>query len=80
MPFYPLPALVALAGWLYVFAASKPEVVAYGVGSVVLGVAAFLIWDHLTGAGGPGERPTTRRIACVRRPRASNIRILTRLE
>ncbi len=48
MPFYPLPALVALFGWLYVFAASPPRVVAYGVGSVVLGVLAFLAWDRLT--------------------------------
>jgi amino acid transporter len=48
MPFYPLPALVALLGWMYVFAASKPRVAAYGVGSVVLGVVAFLVWDRLS--------------------------------
>jgi amino acid transporter len=48
MPLYPLPALLALLGWLYVFVASPPRVVAYGVGSVVAGVAAFLAWDRLT--------------------------------
>ncbi len=45
MRLYPLPALVAVVGWLYVFAASTPSVVAYGVGSVVLGVAAFVVRD-----------------------------------
>jgi amino acid transporter len=45
MPWYPLPAVIALAGWLFVFATSKRLVVAYGVGSLLLGVFAFLAWD-----------------------------------
>jgi amino acid transporter len=48
MPFYPLPALVALLGWLYVFATSKPYVVLYGLVSIVLGVLAFFAWDYTT--------------------------------
>jgi amino acid transporter len=55
MPFYPLPAILALLGWLYVFAASPAQVVAYGVGSVILGVLAFLAWDRLT-AGLAGRK------------------------
>jgi hypothetical protein len=47
MPWYPLPALVALAGWMYVFATSTPPVVLYGVGSLLLGVVAFLVWDAI---------------------------------
>jgi amino acid transporter len=44
---FPLPALVALAGWLYVFGTSKPEIIAYGVGSLALGGAAFLAWNRV---------------------------------
>ena len=47
MPFFPLPALIALAGWLYVFGTSQWLVIAYGLGSLALGVAAFLVWDRL---------------------------------
>jgi hypothetical protein len=47
MPLYPLPATAALLGWLYVFGTSDPKIVAYGIGSVVAGVAAFLAWDAL---------------------------------
>ena len=46
MPLFPLPALVALVGWLYVFGTSTRAVIAYGLGSLVLGVAAFLVWDR----------------------------------
>jgi hypothetical protein len=45
MSFFPLPALIALAGWLYVFAASEPRVIAYGLGSMLLGAGVFAIWD-----------------------------------
>jgi amino acid transporter len=48
MRFFPLPALVALAGWLYVFATSEPRVIAYGLCSLVLGVLVFAIWDTVT--------------------------------
>lgn len=50
MRWYPLPALVALAGWLYVFASSRPHVIGYGVGSLLLGIAVFAVWDR------PGSR------------------------
>jgi amino acid transporter len=48
MPFYPLPAVVALLGWLYVLAASPPAVVGFGIGSVLLGVWVFVAWDRLS--------------------------------
>ncbi len=45
MPLFPLPALFALAGWLFVFWTSKPVVILYSLGSLAAGVAAFFIWD-----------------------------------
>jgi amino acid transporter len=47
MPWFPVPALVALAGWLYAFAASGGRVILYGLGSLLLGIAAFAAWDRL---------------------------------
>jgi amino acid transporter len=46
MPFYPLPAAVALGGWLFVFWTSKPVVILYSLGSLAAGAAAFFIWDQ----------------------------------
>jgi amino acid transporter len=45
MPFFPLPALLALAGWLFVFGTSKPAVILYSLASLAAGVAAFFVWD-----------------------------------
>src|SRR4051812_11742529 len=49
MPFrmrlFPLPALIALAGWLYVFGTSGGRVIAYGLGSLALGMVVFAVWD-----------------------------------
>jgi amino acid transporter len=45
MPWFPLPALVALCGWMYVFSTSKQSVVIYGVGSLLAGVIVFVVWD-----------------------------------
>ncbi|MCC6588634.1 MAG: amino acid permease [Bryobacterales bacterium] len=43
---YPLPSLIAFAGWLYVFGTSGWTFVLYGLGTLVLGVIAFLLWDR----------------------------------
>lgn len=40
---YPLPALVALAGWLYAFAYTGGLAIGLGVGWLAVGVAAYLI-------------------------------------
>jgi len=42
---YPLPSLVALAGWIFVFATSDPKVILFGLGTLVLGVLVFGIWS-----------------------------------
>jgi amino acid transporter len=41
---YPLPSLVALVGWIYVYYASGRMVILLSLGWVGLGVIAFLIW------------------------------------
>jgi amino acid transporter len=45
---YPLPALVALLGWIFVFATTDLRVILFGVGVLVLGCAAFLLWSWRT--------------------------------
>ena len=45
---YPLPNLVALFGWIFLFATSGPEVIAFGLGTLLLGLAAFFVWARWT--------------------------------
>jgi amino acid transporter len=45
---YPLPALVALAGWIFVFATTELGVILLGVGVLALGCVAFLLWSWRT--------------------------------
>jgi len=52
MPLYPLPALFALAGWLFTFSTSERLAFRYGVASLAAGVAAFFVWDRIV-AGDP---------------------------
>jgi basic amino acid/polyamine antiporter, APA family len=44
--FYPVPALIALVGWLFVFLTTNVRVIGFGVAILILGVAGFLIWSH----------------------------------
>ncbi len=46
---YPVPALVALAGWTFVFATTQLEVILFGVGVLALGGLTFLVWSWRTG-------------------------------
>src|SRR6185369_11310888 len=41
---YPVPAVVALLGWVFVFATTQFRVILFGVGVLALGCAAFLIF------------------------------------
>jgi APA family basic amino acid/polyamine antiporter len=43
---YPLPALVALAGWIFVFATTDVRVILFGLGVLALGGVAFLLWSR----------------------------------
>ena len=42
---YPLPSLVALAGWIFVFATSDVKVILFGLGTLLLGVLVFGLWS-----------------------------------
>jgi amino acid transporter len=41
---YPIPAVVALAGWLFVFATSGLTVILFAFGTLAAGVLAFAVW------------------------------------
>ena len=42
---YPLPSLVALLGWIFVFATTPLSVIAFGLGALLLGVICFGAWS-----------------------------------
>ena len=46
---YPLPCFLALAGWLYLYAASGWLFISLGLMTLAAGVVAFLGWSRLTG-------------------------------
>ncbi len=43
---YPIPAGVALIGWLFIFATTDVRVIAFGIGILALGVGCFLAWSR----------------------------------
>src|SRR5688500_18360031 len=45
---YPLPALVALFGWIFLFATTPVRVILFGVGMLALGCVVFLLWSWRT--------------------------------
>jgi amino acid transporter len=42
---YPIPSLIALAGWIFVFATSDVKVILFGLGTLLLGVLVFVGWS-----------------------------------
>jgi amino acid transporter len=46
MPLFPVPALVALAGWLFIFLTSETPALIFGTASLAVGAAAFLWKDR----------------------------------
>ena len=42
---YPLPSLIALLGWVFIFATTPRKVTGYGLGALLLGVVAFAVWS-----------------------------------
>lgn len=45
---YPIPNLLALVGWIFVFATSDPKVILFGLGTLGAGVVFFLLWSWWT--------------------------------
>jgi amino acid transporter len=48
MALYPLPALVALGGWTYIFATSGKRFILIGLATLAAGVIAYGAWDKLS--------------------------------
>ena len=46
---YPIPSLVALVGWIFIFATTAWPVIVLGLGTLSLGVIFFFIWSWFTG-------------------------------
>jgi amino acid transporter len=42
---YPLPSLIALLGWIFIFATTPAKVIAFGLGALALGIVSFGIWS-----------------------------------
>jgi amino acid transporter len=51
---YPVPSIVALTGWLYIFATSGWGFAGLGVATVVAGVAAYQVWVRVRGTAARG--------------------------
>lgn len=45
---YPLPNLVALFGWVFVFATTDWPIIVFGMGTLGLGLVCFLVWSWHT--------------------------------
>ncbi len=45
---FPLPALIAFAGWAYIFVESSPAAIGYGLATLGAGLAVFLVWAGVT--------------------------------
>jgi amino acid transporter len=45
---YPVPNLIALFGWIFLFSTSGLEVIAFGLLTLGLGIAAFFVWARRT--------------------------------
>ncbi|HLY11402.1 MAG TPA: amino acid permease, partial [Planctomycetota bacterium] len=45
---YPVPALLALVGWLFVFVTNEKKPLLVGGGTLAVGLICFLIWSRWT--------------------------------
>ncbi len=45
---YPLPNMLALFGWIFVFATTDWTIIAFGLGTLVIGVFCFFLWSRQT--------------------------------
>ena len=45
---YPLPSIVALVGWIFIFATTEWPVILVGVGTLLLGAIFFFVWSWYT--------------------------------
>src|SRR5262245_66484318 len=43
---YPLPSLIAIVGWLFIYLTIKPEVIKFSLVALAVGVVSFLAWSR----------------------------------
>jgi amino acid transporter len=46
MPLFPVPALIALVGWAWIFVTTSRPTLLLGLGTLATGAVAFTIWDR----------------------------------
>lgn len=56
--FYPIPSLLALVGWIFIFATADWKIILLGLGSLIAGVGFFLLWSKMTARWPFGEATT----------------------
>ena len=42
---YPMPSIIALVGWIFIFATTPWPVIVLGLGMLTLGAGVFLVWS-----------------------------------
>jgi hypothetical protein len=42
---YPLPSLIALLGWMFLFVTADRQFIVFGLGTLAAGVVAFWLWS-----------------------------------
>ena len=42
---YPIPAIIALLGWIFIFATTDWQIILFGLGTLALGLLFFFIWS-----------------------------------
>jgi amino acid transporter len=52
---YPIPSVIALIGWVFIFATSDLYIILFGLGTLALGVAFFFVWSWRTARWPFGE-------------------------
>ena len=55
MWFYPVPAALALLGWLFIFVTSAGLIVLTSLGLLGLGIVSFLVWSKLKSSPEMGQ-------------------------
>jgi len=54
MMLYPLPSIIALVGWIYIFATSGMAYILGGLAMLVAGIVAYAVWSRY-GRGSTGQ-------------------------
>ncbi|MBK9317215.1 MAG: amino acid permease [Acidobacteria bacterium] len=54
---YPIPSLIALVGWVFIFLTSGNMTILFSLGALLLGIVCFLLWSRQTSKW-PFEEPT----------------------